>query len=227
MPRASEAHFAGDFFSRQTQDGVRYIVDVPRRPTHRGVAAKLDSIVDGVEFLSAEQVASQCGSSTDLVYHATKRGFLCPGKIGTQFVYTARDVSRWRALRSEHAITSELQKGSHPVDVYLEGGNAWSLDDVTTVLHRWAKLTGAWVIEGPRGSFARWLQRLGLVRITPRQMRRVIELLLADAYVRQRAELAVTDLVRTSERDLAEAGETAAEPGFTHAPTVSTDAHAE
>lgn len=164
---------------------------MPRRPRYTGGAAKLDSIVDGVEFLSAEQVATQSGQTTDLVYLHVRQGLLCPGKIGSQYVFTRADVQRWRQLRSEHAITTELEKGAHPVDVYLQGEGRWKLDDVTATMHRWARLTGAWVIEGPRGSYARWLQRLGLIRVTPRQLRRVIELLLADPHVQQRAQLAL------------------------------------
>lgn len=116
-------------------------------------------------------------------------GQLCPGKIANQLIFTRRDVKRWRKERGESerevAITRELMKGTHPLDIYLEANGRYSLDQVAAVMLRWAKLSGKWVIEGPRGSYARWLQRLGLVTINPRMLRRLVEAMLADSYVQR------------------------------------------
>lgn len=142
---------------------------------------------DGREFLSSDQVATLTGVSADLIRQAVVRGQLCPGKVGTQLVFTRRDVERWRSWKEEHAIVSELVRGAHPVDVYLRGKGAWKLEQVTRVMLGWAKLAGMWVIEAPRGSYARWLDRMGLDELTPRAMRRLVELLLTDDYVRRRA----------------------------------------
>jgi hypothetical protein len=224
---SSDAHFAAEKSDGQTQGLVRYILDVPRKPVYRGGAAKLDSIVDGEEFLSAEQVASQCGVTTDLVYMHVRRGHLCPGKISAQMVFTRRDVARWKGLRAELAITAELEKGSNPIDIYLDAGGAFTLEDVLTVLPRWARLAGLWVVEGPRGSYARWLARLNLVRMTPRHLRRLIELLLTDPYVRERVQVVVGAPPEPSGRarlvldgELVEAGNDA--PGASFADALDT-----
>lgn len=142
-------------------------------------------ICDGHEFLSAQQVAQLENVSPEVVRQAVSRGLLCPGKIANQLVFTRRDVKRWRKLEAEVYITRELTKGKHPVDVYLEGNGRFSLELVTDVMLKWAKLTGKWIIEGPRGSYARWLQRLGLELVDQRTLRRVVELLLSDAYVQR------------------------------------------
>jgi hypothetical protein len=115
------------------------------------------------------------------------RGQLCPAKLGSQLVFTRRDVERWRSWKDEHAIVDELARGAHPLDVYLRGKGAWRLEQVTRVMVGWARLAGVWVVEAPRGSYARWLDRMGLDSLTPKAMRRLIELLLTDEYVRRRA----------------------------------------
>lgn len=146
---------------------------------------RMDALCDGREFLSADQVAARANITTELVRQAVVRGQLCPGKVGTQLVFTRRDVDRYMAWKAEHAITTQLAAGQHPLDVYLAGDGSWSLDQVTRVMLRWAKLAGVWVVEAPRGSYARWLDRMGLTSWNPRLMRRLVELLLTDEYVRR------------------------------------------
>ena len=149
--------------------------------------ARADAIIDGKEFLSSEQVAALEKVTPAVVAQAVTRGQLCPGRLGSYSVFTRRDVLRWHKARlaSERdvAITRELVRGRDPIDIYLQADGRYSLDQVAKVMLKWAKLTGLWVIEGPRGSYARWLQRLGLVEVTPRMLRRLVELLLADSYV--------------------------------------------
>jgi len=147
----------------------------------------MNALCDGREFLSSDMVAARTGASADLIRQAVARGQLCPGKVGTQLVFTRRDVERWRAWKDEHAIVEELARGAHPLDVYLRGQGAWSLEQVARVMVKWAKLAGVWVVQAPRGSYARWLDRMGLDSFTPKAMRRIIELLLTDDYVRRRA----------------------------------------
>lgn len=116
---------------------------------------------------------------------ATQAGTLAPAKVGGRAIYTRADVLRWRSRLREVRVTRELQAGRHPVDIYLEAAGDLSLEEVTEAMAKWAKLTGAWIVEGPRGSYARWLERLGLTTVTPRQLRRLVELLLGDDYVRR------------------------------------------
>lgn len=162
---------------------------MPRKPRFQPNANRLDAILDGVEFLTVEQVALQTGLHEDVVRQAIALEILAPGKIGSQLVITRRDVKRWRTLRDELEITRQLVEGKHPLDIYFEGLGRWSLDEVTKTMNRWARLTGAWVIEGPRGSYARWLEHLKIVSLKPRMLRRLIELLLLDDYVRKRVRL--------------------------------------
>lgn len=156
-----------------------------RAPRYEPGIARLDSICDGHEFLSADQVAALTGLTAAAVRQAVARGHLCPGKIANQLVFTRRDVKRWRKQDAELVITRELTKGKHPLDVYLEADGRYPLELVNEVMIKWAKVTGRWVIEGPRGSYARWLQRLGLELVDQRMLRRLVELLLADAYVQR------------------------------------------
>jgi len=157
-------------------------------------------VCDGRELLSTAQSAEFLGCEEDVLRQAVKRGALFPAKIGPSLVFTRRDLSRYRARENEAEIARLLQEGGNPLDVYLSNPGRWSLTEVTTVLHRWAQLTGAWVIEGPRGSYARWLERFGLIRITPRQLRRVIELLLVDPTVQQRLHLELAKAAQTRDR---------------------------
>lgn len=149
--------------------------------------ARADAIVDGKEFFSSEQVAQFEKVTPQVVAQAVTRGQLCPGRLGSYSIFTRRDVLRWhkqrRASEIEVGITRELSKGVDPLSIYLQADGLYSLEQVAKVMLKWSKLTGLWIIEGPRGSYARWLERLGLVEVTPRMLRRVVELLLADAYV--------------------------------------------
>lgn len=140
----------------------------------------MSALCDGVELLDSAQSCGYLGISQDALRQAVTRKLLNPAKIGPLLVFTRRDLQRYRDREEAYEITAALTRGEHPLAIYLEGRGRFSLEEVTAALHDWAKLTGAWVIEGPRGSFARWLDRLGLPRITPRELRRVIEVLLRD-----------------------------------------------
>src|SRR5262245_54908294 len=58
--------------------------DMSRAPRYEPGIARLDSICDGQEFLSAEHVAQLCGVTQAAVRQAVARGSLCPGKIANQ-----------------------------------------------------------------------------------------------------------------------------------------------
>lgn len=140
----------------------------------------MHALCDGIELLDSGQSCAFLGCSQDALRQAVTRKLLNPAKIGPLLVFTRRDLQRYKDREETYEITQQLNSGSHPLAIYLEARGRFTLEEVTDALHDWAKLTGAWVIEGPRGSFARWLDRLGLPRITPRELRRVIEVLLRD-----------------------------------------------
>lgn len=146
---------------------------------------------DGRQFFSPDQAAEFLELSRAKIERMTRGGLLAPGRVGNRNMYTRRDLERARSRLREVEIARGLQAGLHPVDIYLNAEGRFSLEEVTQAMASWAQLTGAWVIEGPRGSYARWLERLQVTRVTPRQMRRLVELLLVDDYVRRLVEVSI------------------------------------
>lgn len=121
------------------------------------------------------------------------KGALTPARYGKGCVYTRRDLERYRRNWREAAIVEALVNGAHPLDLYLEDRGRFPLKEVTRVMGEWAKVTGVWLVEGPRGSYARWLQRFDLVRCSPRELRRLVEALLRDPVVGERVRLHFMD----------------------------------
>lgn len=183
-----------------------------RKPRQKLNYADVEVLCDGREFFTSPQAAQHFDLTEDHLRKLVETGHLHPGKLGQVLVFTRRDLLRYKAYRTEHEITTQLVRGLHPLDIYLEARGRWSLDQVTKVMQRWAKLTGVWIMEGPRGSYARWLARLGLVELEPRHIRRLIELLLTDAYVQKRVRVALASLgvraTRSTDEGLANAEST-------------------
>lgn len=169
------------------------------------VSESLSPLCDGVELLNTQQSAAALGVTEDAIRQATVRGALCPAKRGHLNVYTRRDLQRWHGRAVELEITRELTNGAHPLEIYLNSEGRYRLEDVTRVMHSWARLSGVWLIEGPRGSFARWLARMGLVRFTPRELRRIVESLIRDNELARRlaltldAQRSTTDAQRSTD----------------------------
>lgn len=161
----------------------------------------ISGICDGIEIFDAKQAAAFLEISPDALRKATERQALYPGKIGHRVLYTRADLLRHKERRYEAELTEGFQRGVPPVDLYLEAPGKLRLEDVTAVMHEWARLAGVWLIEGPRGSYARWLQRLGVTSVTPRELRRVIELLLLDSDVCRRSRVHLDTVRQTRERE--------------------------
>jgi hypothetical protein len=151
----------------------------------------------GAANLTAAQVAVVLGCSESRVKGLVADGRLHPVNLGPGprggFVFARSDVARHKRSECEHDVAKQLEQGRHPLDVYFEADGRYSLDDVHAAMNRWAKLTGCWIIEAPRGSYARWLERMGLTSITPRQLRRLLEALLGDPTIGQRARSYLAD----------------------------------
>lgn len=171
-----------------------------RKPTkNRGVPDP-----DGRELLSPQQVSELLDTPKRTIMTAAQRGKLHPAKLGRRLYFTRSEVVAWHRerrgegekLEREKAMIARFEQGAHPVDVYLQTEGA-TLKQTLATMHDWAAVAGVWIVEGPRGSYARWLQRVGLVELRPREMRRVIEALLADPYVAKIAGLAL-DQARTA-----------------------------
>lgn len=154
---------------------------------------------DGKELLSTRQASELLDTPIHTLLTAAQRGKLHPAKLpGRRLIFTRSEVVAWHRerrgegeqLQREKAMCARFTEGAHPMDVYLETEGA-TLKETLAVLKAWAPLAGVWLVEGPRGSYARWLQRVGLIELRPREMRRVIEALLADSYVAKVAGLAL------------------------------------
>lgn len=165
-----------------------------KRPWPKGrKPTAISDLVDNRQFFDTDGVARRLKITTDNCLKLVQRGQLTPGRTGNEgLLYTLADVQRYQQReRKEHRekqILEQLQRGLHPVDVFLAlEPEGVKLAHVVRVLHHWAKLGGIWVIEGPPGSYARWLERVGLARLTPRNLRRLIELLLSDPSTAARA----------------------------------------
>ena len=153
---------------------------------------------DGRELLSTTQAAALLDTPRHTILTAAQRGKLHPAKLGRRLIFTRSELVAWHRerrgegekLEREKAMIVRFEEGAHPVDVYLETEGA-TLKQVLATMHEWAGVAGVWIVEGPRGSYARWLQRVGLVELRPRELRRVLEAVLADPYVAKIAGLAL------------------------------------
>lgn len=141
--------------------------------------------------LTLAQVAAVLCCSESRVKQLVSEAKLHPVHLGRGpgggLVFARSDVTRYKRSECEHVVAEQLELGRHPLDVYFEADGRFSMDDVHAAMGKWAKLTGCWVIEAPRGSYARWLERMQLTSITPRQLRRLIEALLGDPTIGARA----------------------------------------
>lgn len=156
-------------------------------------------LVDNRQFFDTEGAAKRLQITTEYCLKLAQRGLLTPGRAGTTegLVFTLADLQRYltreRKEHRERRVLELLQRGMHPVDVFFElEPEGIKLAHVIKVLHQWVKLGGIWVIEGPPGSYARWLERMQLARLTPRNLRRLIEHMIADPSTAERARLWVS-----------------------------------
>lgn len=151
-------------------------------------------LVDNVQFFDTEHAAKRLKITKEYCLQLGQRGLLTPGRVGTTegLVYTLADLQRYltreRKEHRERRVLELLQQGLHPVEVFFRlEPEGIKLSHVIKVLHQWVKLGGIWVVEGPPGSYARWLDRVGLSRLTPRNLRRLVEHMLSDPATAERA----------------------------------------
>lgn len=147
--------------------------------------------------LTQVQVAAILGVSVTRVQQLVAAQKLCPVNLGPGpgggLVFSRADVSRHKRTECEREVARELERGTSPLDMYFLFDGKYSLRDVRLAMDDWAKLTGCWVIEAPRGSYARWLERMQLTSISPRQLRRLIEAMLADPAIAARVRSYLVD----------------------------------
>lgn len=141
-------------------------------------------IVPCPQLLFEREVCDRLGLTRAQLRAWEKKGALTPARVERLVLYTLADVRDFETGERERCIMSMLNAGRHPCDICFEQG--YRPEEVARTLDTWGKLSGYWIVEGPPGSYARWLERFGLVRFTPKLLRRLIELLLTDAYVQKK-----------------------------------------
>lgn len=157
--------------------------------------------------MTVDEVVNLLGRSPSQVYQFASQGKLATVKLGNVIVFPRAEVLRFKRQEMEVEITKKLAEGMHPLDIYFEADGRYPMREVDRVLREWAKLTGVWLVEAPRGSFARWLSRMGLTAVNPRLMRRFIEAMLTDPEIAPRARAYFVDRRQfngSSEEKLAE-----------------------
>lgn len=161
----------------------------PRFPVPR--AASVDSVlatlIDGKVNLDSGQAAQFLGLETAQVYELVKRRVLHAVRVGHQLVFPRLALEEYRDNLVELECVRAFQAGDHPLDVYQRMEGRARLRDVEGHLRQWAKLSGTWLVEAPRGSYQRWLARFDLLRVSPRALRRFIEAMLTDDELGARA----------------------------------------
>lgn len=145
--------------------------------------ASLKSVCDGKYNFDSAQAGQYLHVSQDRLYGLVAEKRLHPVKWKAFLLFARGDLDRFRAELRELELTSAFVAGEHPIDVFMRTHGKYPLKEVNRVLLEWARLTGVWLVEAPRGSYARWLERMGLESISPRALRRLVEALLTDARI--------------------------------------------
>lgn len=148
-------------------------------------------VPDGRQLMSAAQARDYLGVSDDAILLAVKRHVLAPAKYNREHIYTRADLDRYRERTAEISIVQALERGEGPIAAYLAAGGAVKLKRLAEIIHDWARVASYWVVPQPPGSYARWLQRLGVLRVHTTDLRRMIELLCTDDDVARKARLAL------------------------------------
>lgn len=162
------------------------------RGTPRG-QDELLSVCDGQQNLTVAQAATYLATSQSVVYQLVSAKKLHPVRARGVLVFARSDLERHKGAELELEVTRELQRGVHPLDIFLEADGRMGMAAIERIMRDWAKLTGVWLVEAPRGSYARWLERMKLRSISPRALRRLLEALLTDAQVDARARSYLID----------------------------------
>lgn len=179
-----------------------------RNPKKREQAQTAVVEPDNIEVFDTDGACRFLNVTPETLEKAVERTFLAPAKIGGRYAYTRRDLVRFqKATRKELRVAmviEMLRDGEHPLDIFIRlQKHGVSLDDVMRTLRTYAKLSGIWLVEAPPGSYARWLERLGRVRVTHRDIRRCIEAMLAP----KASEDSWRTILRPLERDAVRAPE--------------------
>ena len=154
---------------------------------------RLRTVPDGVQFLNSDQAAEMFDLKQDTILKLAKRGILTPAKLGAQgrqLIFTRADLERYARHAPELAIVEALERGEAPIAAYTAAGGKVRLRELGAIIAEWARVSSYWLVQGPPGSYSRWLQRLGVLRVHTMDLRRVIETLIADDSTALKARVA-------------------------------------
>ncbi len=181
-------------------------------------------VPDGLQFLNSDQAAHEYDLKPDTIRKLANRGVLTPARFGAErkeMIFTRADLERYTRNASELAIVEALERGEGPITAFLAAAGKVKLRELGNIVNEWARVSSYWLVQGPPGSYARWLQRLGVLRVHTTDLRRVIETLIADDVTATKARLAF-DVARSTrmQAEAARARELAANTTEAPAPTT-------
>lgn len=137
--------------------------------------------------MSVAHAAAALRVSASQIYQYVSLGKLHAVRAHGLLIFPRGEVLRFQRTLLELDVVKQLVDGTHPLDIFFHADGQYPLREVDRVMREWAKLTGVWLIEAPRGSYARWLSRVGLERVSPRLLRRFVEAMLTDPVLSEQA----------------------------------------
>jgi len=143
--------------------------------------------------MSVAHAASALRVQPSQIYQFVSNGKLHAVRAHGLLIFPRSEILRFQRRELELNVVKQLVEGAHPLDIFFHADGQYPLREVERVMRDWAKLTGVWLIEAPRGSYARWLQRMGLERVSPRLLRRFVEAMLTDPELQAHARAHFAD----------------------------------
>ncbi len=184
----------------------------------------LKSVCDGKKNLDCAGACRYLHVSENALYQLVKENRLHPVHVKGALVFARSDLERYRGEKQELELTKAFMDGRHPLDVFYEADGRYPLKEVNRVMYEWARLTGVWLIEAPRGSFARWLARMQLTQISPRSLRRLVEAMLTDVEIGKFCRVHLADRRTLNGMGETKAKERAKRRGAGYVPDADADA---
>ncbi len=153
--------------------------------TKRGGRKGREVGANGKSLLSRAQAARFLGVNVERVRYMRHTGQLESVEVQGVHVYRREALELVRAQqRSKLAARAFVlfERGTKAADVVIK---LEAEPDVIADLHRaWAEMTSAIVVQAPRGSRAAWEKTYKIGPLTPRKMRRALEIVSASPELR-------------------------------------------
>jgi len=161
-----------------------------RNPKKQRDPAIVVSIPDGRHFFSVADCAARLSITENAVHKALGAGRLLGEKIRGRWIIPSACLRAYEGAAAERDLVDSFERGKSALDAWRASGV--NLEQTIKVLRHWADLRGWWLIEGPPGSFARFLERHQLSELAAGDLRRVIVAILDDPHTRRVARLEIS-----------------------------------